>query len=198
LVGIRLFLSINHARPGDEHELAGEDASHLGLLRERLQRVADGKGDLLVARRRRKAVGHIYLWREEADEPEIREYLPDTPLLMNLWVRKDCRRKGVGSALVVKAERQLKKLSCQQVALGVETENTPAIELYRRRGYRKWQWGELKTHYDEFHPDGSQTLEWEICAVYVKDLGPSIVERLLAFGRKAKDSSDRSAVLVDA
>jgi ribosomal protein S18 acetylase RimI-like enzyme len=197
LVGIRLFLSINHARPGDEYELAGEDASHVAILKERLDRVAAKKGELLVARWRRKAIGHIYLWLEPADEEELRKRLSDTPLLMNLWVRKNFRRKGVGTALVTRAERRLRKLGHHQVALGVETSNHAAVNLYTRHRYQEWGEGELKTHYDEFHADGSQTLGWEICAVYTKQLGPGIVDRLLALGRKAKDSSDRAGVLVD-
>jgi hypothetical protein len=60
-------VTIKPARAGDELELAGDDVSHLRILQERCERMADGRGLLLVAWCGEKAVGHIYLWCEPAD-----------------------------------------------------------------------------------------------------------------------------------
>jgi GNAT superfamily N-acetyltransferase len=164
-------LSIKPAKEGDELELAGDDVSHLRILQERCERMADGRGLLLVAWCDEIAVGHIYLWWEPADEPELRERLKNVPLLMNLWVRKDRREQGIGTALVHEAENQLRARAHRRVALGVELDNRVAIKFYLGRNYYPWPHADLKTHYDEFKADGSHVIGEEVCAVYLKNLG---------------------------
>jgi hypothetical protein len=36
-------------------------------------------------------VANAYLWLEEAEEPELREYLPDVPLLTHVEIHEDYR-----------------------------------------------------------------------------------------------------------
>ncbi len=164
-------LTIKPARAGDEFELAGDDVGHLRILQERCERMADERGLLLVAWCDGKAVGHIYLWWEPADEAELRKRLTDVPLLMNLWVHKSWRRRGIGTDLVKRAEQELRKRAHRRVALGVELDNKTAIKFYLGRNYDPWPYGDLKTHYDEFTPDGHHEIGAEVCAVYMKELG---------------------------
>src|SRR5438094_858417 len=97
------YLTVRPASAGDLTALAG-DVSQSNLLHDRLRRRDADKGELLIASRDSVVVGHIYIWLDEAEEQEIRDAFPDIPLLMNLWVREDCRRRGVGRTLIREAE----------------------------------------------------------------------------------------------
>jgi len=52
-----------------------------------------------------------------------------------LGVDPDCRRRGVGRALMAEAERLLRLEGCSKINLQVRTGNAEAIEFYRRIGY---------------------------------------------------------------
>jgi GNAT superfamily N-acetyltransferase len=148
----------------------GPDAD-AGMLAERLRRGTAGGGVLLIGWLGAEAVGHVYIWTDRPDEPEIHERLPDPPLIMNLWVRPERRRQGIGVRLMAAAEKWLAERGHDKVALGVDTENEAAILLYRHLGYSPWGHGDVKTHRDHFQADGSvDTVTWEICEVFYRDL----------------------------
>lgn len=52
-------------------------------------------------------------------------------------VRPECRRTGIGSRLMDKAEGELRKRGYRQVCLNVTYENSAARRLYQRLGYRE-------------------------------------------------------------
>jgi ribosomal protein S18 acetylase RimI-like enzyme len=52
-----------------------------------------------------------------------------------LGVDPDCRRRGVGRALMAEAERLLRLEGCPKINLQVRTGNTGVIEFYRRIGF---------------------------------------------------------------
>ena len=52
-----------------------------------------------------------------------------------LGVDPDCRRRGVGRALMAEAERLLRLEGCPKINLQVRTRNTEVIEFYRRVGF---------------------------------------------------------------
>lgn len=163
-------LEVRRASAGDVFALAA-DAETKGLLNERLRRTAAGhRGELLIAHRHERPIGHIYLWEEPADEPEIRQRLPRVPLIMNLWVQPDHRRQGIGTRLMIRAENLLRTRGHGIVALGVDTENKDAIRLYQNLCYSRWAHPDIETHRDHFLPNGQHRVTWESCAVFVKNL----------------------------
>jgi GNAT superfamily N-acetyltransferase len=117
---------------------------------------------VLVARRTRDVAGAVCASWAPADEPEIREHLARVPLLYRLYVLRDLRRRGIGTALVEHAERLLRDRGHRAVAVGVDPDNEPALALYAKLGYREWKHGLIPTHDQEYADD------W--CTVYVKDL----------------------------
>jgi ribosomal protein S18 acetylase RimI-like enzyme len=117
---------------------------------ERFDRQQRGHGLLLIAWRERAPVGTVYLWLEPAEEPELRKYLPDTPLVTHLEVGERFRRTGIGTALLHECHRLLVERGHRQVALGVRLENVDAIRLYKNLGYAQWPHPEVETIEDRF------------------------------------------------
>jgi ribosomal protein S18 acetylase RimI-like enzyme len=52
-----------------------------------------------------------------------------------LAVHPDHRRGGLGRLLMAEAEQRLRQQGCPKVNLQVRSENTPAVQFYRRLGY---------------------------------------------------------------
>lgn len=159
-------------RPASAEDLPAlaRDVSQLGLLQDRLRRRSAGSGELLVATLARRPVGHIYLWLKPAEERELRKNLAGVPLIMNLWVCEDCRKQGIGTALVTEAERWLRDGGHDRVALGVDPDNSDAVRLYLGLNYDPWPHTDIKTHREEFLANGDRIRIPETCAVFVKNL----------------------------
>lgn len=60
----------------------------------------------------------------------------DNADIMNIVVRKDMRRVGVGSELLSEILRQAKKKKIVTVSLEVNTKNTPALKLYEKFNFK--------------------------------------------------------------
>ena len=57
------------------------------------------------------------------------------PVMSNLAVGRDGRRKGVGAELVKACEKSARAWGCSEITLVVEDKNTPAKKLYKKLGY---------------------------------------------------------------
>jgi ribosomal protein S18 acetylase RimI-like enzyme len=159
-------VTIRPARPDDLTSLI----QRLGQARffaDRLDRQSNDRGVLLTAWRDGLVIGDVYLWLEPAEEPEIREHLPDTPLVTHLEILPEHRRMGVGTELIGRAEELLVERGCDRVALAVEVTNGAAAKLYDRLGYRDWPHPPVACY---SHGDLNGHRRVEICNVMVKPL----------------------------
>jgi GNAT superfamily N-acetyltransferase len=130
-------LVIRPAGPDDVGALA-EALGQAQFFAEQLAMQADGRGVLLTAWKGGQPKGDVYVRLEPAEEPEIRHYLPDVPLLTHLEVLPGDRNRGIGTKLIEAAELLLHDLEYDRVALAVEVTNSDAARLYQRLGYRSW------------------------------------------------------------
>lgn len=134
---------------------------------DRLARQRNGHGLLLTAWLGDRPVGDVYLWQEPAEEPEIRDRLPRTPLLTHLEVHRDHRNRGVGTALLRAAERELATQNHDWVALAVEQHNDRVADFYDHRGYREWPFGVVACL---TLPENGEARKVEVCRILVKGL----------------------------
>jgi GNAT superfamily N-acetyltransferase len=160
-------LRIRQARRSDLAVLIRE----LGQRRffaDRLSRQSRGDGMLLTAWRDARPIGVLYLWLEDAEEEEIRDHLPGTPILNHLEIHAEHRGGGIGTKLITAAERRLRTLGFKQVALAVEVTNGRAARLYDRLGYVEWPHPTIECY---SLTDGSGDRAVEVCRILVKVLG---------------------------
>ena len=120
---------------------------------------------LLTAWQDTLPIGVIYLWLEAAEEAEIRDHLPGTPILNHLEIQAEHRGGGAGTRLITGAERRLRKLGFERVALAVEVTNRRAARLYDRLGYVEWPHSTITCY---SLTDGSGSRAVEICRILVK------------------------------
>ena len=53
----------------------------------------------------------------------------------HLIVKKDCRRQGIGKALVAYVAAQARGMGLQELTIGVDLDNYPALKLYTAAGF---------------------------------------------------------------
>lgn len=73
-------------------------------------------------------------------------YVLDEGYISNVAVHPDCRRQGVGSALLTALERRAREMALSFLTLEVRESNTGAAALYAGHGYRPV--GRRKNYYD--------------------------------------------------
>jgi len=134
---------------------------------DRLTRQDNELGVLLTAWTDGAPIGDVYLWLDKAEEPEIREYLPNVPLLTHLEVVPAHRNHGVGTMLIDVAEDHARARSSARIALAVAVDNGKAAKLYDRLGYRNWSHEPIVCYSLDFG-DGERRAE--LCHVLVTPL----------------------------
>ena len=55
--------------------------------------------------------------------------------ISNIWVAGDCRRQGIGSALMDAAVAEARRRGARSLVLETQSCNDPAIQFYRRHGF---------------------------------------------------------------
>jgi ribosomal protein S18 acetylase RimI-like enzyme len=78
---------------------------------------------------------------------------PGAGNLLQFDVVEDLRGRGIGTALLTRAERLVRDHGCQRITLGVEEDNVDAIRLYRRMGYQEF--GVETAEWEQEAPDGT-------------------------------------------
>ena len=159
-------LHIRRARPADLEVLV-RGLGQRDFFDDRLSRQDKNLGMLLIAWQGVHPLGVVYLWLEDAEEVELRVRLPYTPILNHLEVHPDRRGTGIGTKLIEAAERRLRKLRYDQVALAVEVTNLRAARLYERLGYKEWAHSTVRCFPLN---DGDEELHVEVCHVMTKAL----------------------------
>jgi ribosomal protein S18 acetylase RimI-like enzyme len=104
---------------------------------------AAGRLAILVAERDGAVVGAVTV-AFHPGLPAGRAHVSD------LLVSPDCRRCGIGTALLAAAEREAERRGLRECTLDVDAHNTAALALYRKSGYvyyrpAQFPWGPGQT-----------------------------------------------------
>ncbi|HEX4014557.1 MAG TPA: GNAT family N-acetyltransferase [Candidatus Cybelea sp.] len=100
---------------------------------DRLVDLVDAQSNVtLIAQNGERRIGFLLLLDRLPDEVT----LLDQAFVAYMAVEPDCRRNGVGAALLAAAEEEARKRGLPHVALMVTEENQAARVLYERAGFR--------------------------------------------------------------
>lgn len=88
---------------------------------------------ILIASKDNQIVGVITI---ESSDIDINGKKENQPVISNLIVTSEMRRKGIAKILTIRAEKIAKSLEYKYVYLFVDIENIPALKLYKSRGYK--------------------------------------------------------------
>ena len=75
----------------------------------------------------------------------------DEAYISNVAVSPDCRRQGIGAALIAELTRRAGRLELAFLTLEARASNAPAIRLYEKMGFR--QVGRRKRYYQRPEAD---------------------------------------------
>ena len=97
---------------------------------------------------------HVFLVAERGDE--VLGYVGlmhvlDEVYISNVAVSPDCRRQGIGAALIAELTRRAGRLELAFLTLEARASNAPAIRLYEKMGFR--QVGRRKRYYQRPEED---------------------------------------------
>ncbi len=122
----------------------------------------------LVAWLEGEPAGHLVLsWRRP--NPEEVGWSLDAPHISEFSVRPELQSRGIGSAMLLEAERIVAEAGKHSVALSVDQTNERAIRLYERHGYVRVE-SPFEHTYEMFDPNGRFHINRETCIDMVKRL----------------------------
>jgi [ribosomal protein S18]-alanine N-acetyltransferase len=82
----------------------------------------------------------------------------DTADIMNLAVKPGCYRQKIGAQLLARMLDDIKKMSLRTVYLEVRSDNTPAIALYEKYGFKQQR--VRKNYYTSFVMSSKKNVEY--------------------------------------
>lgn len=144
---------------------------HARWHEDRLDLQLAGEGTYLIAWSGDRPVGHVFLRLTGSRDPLVRRNLGDCPVLsaLSVWP-EEYRNQGVGTALLVEAERIASEAGETCLAIGVGDDNPGARRLYERLGYTDWGHGEIESTWGYVDENGRQIRESELITYLVKQL----------------------------
>lgn len=136
----------------------------------RLMRQEKNEIAYLIAFREKKPVGHVVIqWAGTTDEP-MASQLTDCPDIVDLRVHHDFYRRGIGSKLMDEAENMVRSRGFKRVGLSVGTDNVPAAQMYKKRGYNDAGFGRHIERGSYTDKNGNVNSWEEECIYLIKDL----------------------------
>ena len=131
-----LELTFRAASADELKELPRNLRLHPAVLIEWAEAIASGKMKMILACSGDVPVGRVNLYYQGPKEQAVVQELGGTVVWMEgMFTAEDWLRRGVGEALTREFEREATTVS-HLAGLAVDRENIPAVELYKKLGWR--------------------------------------------------------------
>ncbi len=138
-------ITITRASAGDFDEMNTVfPQSEQGLTEFQNATQGDGHAEYLLARKGNSIVGKLYLNFSGVTYSAIKAKISDCPDLENIEVLPSLRGQGVGTKLIIQAEKICKEKGFTKIGLGVAIDNPDTKNLYEKLGYRDSGFGEFE------------------------------------------------------
>ncbi len=133
----RLGVQIRHLTESDLPALEWEGRfKHFRRLYQRgMEDAKQGRTIMLVAEHEERIVGQIFI-QLRGGPPGLSKGL-NSGYLYSFRVRPEVRNHGVGTQLMERAEDELRALGFGRAVIAVAQDNSDALRLYERMGYRR-------------------------------------------------------------
>lgn len=129
---------------------------------------AEGRRDLFIASNADGGVGFVMLNRFPRYQPFKKMRVPE---IQDLYVRPECRKKGIATTLIEHCEAKAKQDGSVMIGLGVVVNRDygAAQRLYIKQGYMPDGHGAV---YDRqvVTPGDVRSIDDELCLMFVKEL----------------------------
>jgi GNAT superfamily N-acetyltransferase len=128
----------DHERLGDRDLQPGADInpSYVEMI---LRNVAERQGAILMARTETETVGFICAWKQQDDDPLLREEARAGGYISDLFVVDRWRGLGVGRLLLEAIEAEMAVRGCRRMRVCCKAGNGIALRTYQRAGFRPYE-----------------------------------------------------------
>jgi ribosomal protein S18 acetylase RimI-like enzyme len=136
----------------------------------RFQEQESGAGDYLVAWIGDEAVGHTLIRWNGSMVGFLNDRGVTDPWVEGLAVKRGLWSRGIGTAVMLAAERATRERGFRVIGLAVGVENERARALYERLGYRETGLGVFDVTWSYVDAAGIEHPEGETCNYWIKDI----------------------------
>jgi len=136
-----LWLGLAHEMFEIEHFTIPSEANANRWVEFVREGLVSGRNFLSVAKSGREPVGYAFASVSRDFPLEVAEFVGS---INDVYVLPEFRGKGIGKRLVIKCIEKMKAKGVTAARLAVLTENTTAVKLYEKLGFRIYRYGMLK------------------------------------------------------
>ena len=123
----------------------------------------------LIAWENKKPIANLQVMFKGSHSKEVRGKLKDCPHLASLYVKEDCRKKGIAKTMMNFAENLLKQKGFTQIGLAVEHGNKFLLSLYKKLSYEDWEKGIVIDSWNEINDNKFKRINLK-CDYLIKEL----------------------------
>jgi ribosomal protein S18 acetylase RimI-like enzyme len=118
---IKTFVDVANKAFSDAFDYYDFEPATIDEVKQQMKMYNVSSEDVKIAYLKNQPVGYVYLIKGN---------------LAGIGVVKEHRRKGIGSALLIEGLRHLKSKELEEVSTGVNAENKPAVNFFRKHGFK--------------------------------------------------------------
>ncbi len=104
-----------------------------------VRNIASRQGTILMAKTERETVGFVCAWKEQGNDPLLREEAQAGAYVSDIFVVDRWRRIGVGRLLLDAIEAEMAARGCRHMRIWAKANNGAALRSYELAGFRPYE-----------------------------------------------------------